>query len=425
MSQGIIMENWTQGHSLEEHAEYAHAAHVYGIESHMVTPPDNRFAIAHALPIVGGKDGLVVMQGYQGTGKTALGTRVMGTRSRRNLEAGQTAETLFGYPNPINANEFIPGELEESLRRDQRAFLNEMAHIANTGPLHDFAEERIVLPGGRELSILNIAFFATANYPDGRRNKDFDPAMRSRLVYIPTGDISQEQAAVLQGRSKGDKTANGYTEDGLIPQAEVRGEIRSLAEKSMPVDRRVGPYIVSTLAVANSTGLFTPVEHGDNRISRAWQAVEHARRLISGDKLHKPITPFDLADTAALRLGGLYRLNENGELFFEERLEKLDGLTSKEKQMIVNRAIAVAGTLALRHIETSSEAENRIRNQSESNEERMRRVMKEVSYFDAGDQTEAVDDAILEAFNVKEVTHAVSATTKQSSRSFFGRYSRR
>ena len=255
-----ITGNWPTEASLNIHREMFEESARY-LEENMLTPQDKRLIIGLGVLSIAGLDAAVLAIGEAGHGKTRFGNIVMGSDSRVELQNNNTEETLFGFPNPTEAEERIAGKIIVD-PNDPRFYMNEVSHLRNTGPLHRMWDDNVVRVGDQFIPVTNASIYATSNFPDSRRVNDLDGAMRSRFgVEILFGDVPKEVASQLADRGVSrPRPEGGIMESGIIPNAKAREDLRRRVNEGYGLyDGKLGGYMVEVMDRINKNPLFDVV----------------------------------------------------------------------------------------------------------------------------------------------------------------------
>lgn len=334
-------QNWPVTSDLAEQEQYI-ASGVSILRDRLILPEDNRWEIAYGLLAMGGKDAAVLVEGDPGTGKTDGGNNIIGDAYRLDIASDDRAASIEGYVSPTNSKDWIPGKLNLN-SNDIRIFLNEVGHLGNTGPLHKYWDGDEVFLGGHKVDVSNAVLYSTTNFPDGRRTKSLDPAFRSRqAVVILSGDSGAEIAPKIHGHDIRSEYNGGVKpENGLLPSPELRRALREQVVRANPLSNEAGAYVSSVIDNLNCTGMLAPIGLTDARMSRGWQQVVRARRLVNGTA-HKGevISAYDLMNVAPLALGSVALLSNQGSAVFEERLGYIERPSAHDRAVFARRLIA-------------------------------------------------------------------------------------
>ncbi len=343
-----ITSNWPTEASINIHRESFYDGAQY-LEANMLTPQDKRLRIVLGVLCISGLDSAVLAIGEAGHGKTRFGNIVLGSDSRVELQNNNTEETLFGFPNPTEAEERIAGKIIVD-PEDPRFYLNEISHLRNTGPLHRMWDDNVVRVGDQFVPVTNASIYATSNFPDSRRVNDLDGAMRSRFgVEVLFGDVSKETASQLADRGVSRPRPEGEVmESGIIPNAKAREDLRKRVNEAYGLyDGNLGGYMVEVMDRINKNPSFSDVSLGDARMHQAWYQTIGALKFVSGHEVGSRATVEDASKVAALVLPTLVSLSGEGKNALRSRLgglPKLDPVTEAvaRRRMIASIAHKVA-----------------------------------------------------------------------------------
>lgn len=376
--------NWAANGDMPEHYRNVQDG-LQEIRNRLILPEDGRWEIAYGALVMGGSEASVLSEGDPGSGKTAFGNIVLGETVRVDIASTDVGETIDGYKRPTD------GQLNEgklSLDDSAKMFLNEISHLRDTGPLHKYWDSKTLTVNEHLHDIENASIYATTNFPDGRRAKELDSALRSRFgIAVLAGDNVDDIAGQLQGR---DLFQVRSQEDGggLLPPAKARKHIRENLQSQHRLDRQSGDYMADVVKNLNNSGIVQPINAGDARIGQGWQQAERARRLVEGSTGQETaIRPEDLAGVAALALGSAVVLSNKANAEFQDKLGKLDRLSPLEKAVITRRAIAAVA------FETVLEQKDFVR---KGEEDKIANFMDKRSFASTAD-SDAINGVITEA----------------------------
>ncbi len=336
-----ITGNWPTEASLNIHREMFEESARY-LEENMLTPQDKRLIIGLGVLSIAGLDAAVLAIGEAGHGKTRFGNIDMGSDSRVELQNNNTEETLFGFPNPTEAEERIAGKIIVD-PNDPRFYMNEVSHLRNTGPLHRMWDDNVVRVGDQFIPVTNASIYATSNFPDSRRVNDLDGAMRSRFgVEILFGDVPKEVASQLADRGVSrPRPEGGIMESGIIPNAKAREDLRRRVNEGYGLyDGKLGGYMVEVMDRINKNPLFNDVSLGDARMHQSWYQTIGALKFVSGHEAGSRATVEDASKVAALVLPTLVTLSGAGKNALRSRLGGLPKLDPVTEAVALRRAIA-------------------------------------------------------------------------------------
>lgn len=301
------------------------------IHAQLILPEDGRLDIAYGMLSMGGLEAAVLNTGTAGGGKSAWGNGVAGEQNRVDIEATDTEETLFGYPNPIDGDKFIPGKFTLD-PENPIIFANEISHLRNTGPLHRIWDGNQLEVNDEQIPMGNAVIYATSNFPNGNRVHELDDAMRSRFAAeVITGDLPESFAEELHGRDLR-QTSTSAIREGLLPNAAAREALREQAMHLMPLERNFGRFVTRMVSGVNEAPLdgqrlFVPVSITDARLSRGWQQAARARQLVEADIRHIDVEA--AAKVASMVLPTMVRLSHTAKAELASRMgivAKLDPL---------------------------------------------------------------------------------------------------
>lgn len=405
-------QSWSPNLSLPDNMRYAEAGWAY-LQSQMQMPEDDRLIIPYGLEIIGGQDAAVLAIGNAGSGKTRFGNLVLGSEVRVDMENTDTEDTLFGYANPINKDERIPGKFSGKLTAEEPVVsANEISHVPNTGPLHRLWDDDFLLVNGEMIPMHNASIYATSNFPNGQRVHELDPAMRSRFaVEVLFGDADSEFAQQLHGRDirQPGTVAEVNATGSSIPNAQARQNLRGQVIEAYPVDGRdFGGYVSSTIdAINERRDLFPSLSNTDKRLSNGWIQAVRARLLMEGATSGR-VDARQAAKVAALVLPSSVVLNQQAKAELKKTLgvAKIDPLT----EAVARRRLL--SSLAYRVLEQKQAF-------PEDDKQAYRdRFRDEFSYASANGQSDAIDEFVekaLEVPNNEPVTPEATGRRKQRS----------
>lgn len=398
-------QNWPVSDRLSDHEKYVGQG-LDILHSELELPVDGRWDVAYAALTMGDPKAAVLAEGDPGTGKTQFGNVVLGEQYRTDIASTDTAETLEGYQNPINEDGFIPGKMP--LREDDpRFFLNEISHVRDTGPMHKYWDGGVLYIDGHTYSLDGAPVYATTNFADGRRAKDLDDALRSRMgVTVLAGDNMKTISPLVQGR---DLAASAHSQQkGILPGIEQRRVIREQLLRQNPLDKSAGAYMASVIEGLNGTGLLMPISGADARIGQGWQQAVRALRLAERRANHdEAITPEDLSVVAALALGSVAILGQHGRAVFEQGLSKVDSLSNIEKAVAARRVVSAVAHKTVHDM----------RDYGAPTEEKTAQFMDKRSYAEI-EESDVLNGVVLRSVFGRDTTEQVGADNEPKRRKF-------
>lgn len=343
-----LQAQWVEPEApLHEHLELMQQG-MEVVESTLVLPTDGRYQIAYALLCSGrGQKSSVLTIGEPASGKTKFGDMLFGIRDRVDIKPTDTDETLYGYTNPIDGNEIIPGKLVGLRQENPTAYVNELSQMANTGPVHPLWDAELVRVSGVEVLLRDVAIYGTSNFPkfDEVRVHKLDSALRSRAgIEMLTGDNSEETAKKIHGPRAAREDDNSRLP--VLPIAAVRRGIyeQTAARYPAPRTEKTGAYIVSLLQTLNASGLVAPINISDARLSESLYEVTRAKMLWDGREAGSTIQNEHVAEVAALVLPKVTALSRVAVQKLTE--EAGDRRPTPTEQAIAVRRIVASGAFA-------------------------------------------------------------------------------
>lgn len=341
---------WPVSDNFGDHARYIqHGLEI--IENQLILPEDDRVQIAYGALATGRTAGAVLAEGEPGTGKSEFGNITFGERNVTNVQPTDTVETLLGYQRPTDG-QFNKGTMVLD-PEDPALMLDEVAHLGNTGPLHDlFNGSTLRLPNGETVDTSNMPIYATANFYDGRRNKELDAAFRSRFgLGVLFGDTSKTVAEQIHGRDM-EQRRDKSDRDGILPNLAARTALANMLGKQFPFNsKQIGEYITEVLNRINSTGVVRDVMVSDARTGQGWQLAARAKTLVDGGRTTKDeinLTREDFSRVASLALGASVALNQVGKSRLGNAMQSARRVSDIDSQVAARRlTAAVAHDVAL------------------------------------------------------------------------------
>lgn len=333
-------KQWPTSDNFGEHVRATQEA-IEQIESQLFLPEDNRVQLAFGALAMGRKEGAVLAEGNPGTGKSEFGNIVFGEQSVTNVQPTDTVETLLGYRRPTDG-EFNPGTMVIDTE-DPAIMLDEVAHLGNTGPLHDLWNgQSIHLPNGDVIDTRNMPVYATANFYDGRRNKELDTAFRSRFgLGVLFGD-DESIARQIHGRDMG-KISERHAHDGILPSLAGRAALAGMLERQFPIQsKEFGLYVEKVLKKLNTVDAIRDILVTDSRTSQGWQVATRAQVLVDGGKSDKEVflNTEDYSRVAALALGASVSLSPVGRARLSNAMNNGNRATALDAQIAARRIVA-------------------------------------------------------------------------------------
>lgn len=333
-------KQWPTSDNFGEHVRATQEA-IEQIESQLFLPEDNRVQLAFGALAMGRKEGAVLAEGNPGTGKSEFGNIVFGEQSVTNVQPTDTVETLLGYRRPTDG-EFNPGTMVIDAE-DPAIMLDEVAHLGNTGPLHDLWNgQSIHLPNGDVIDTRNMPVYATANFYDGRRNKELDTAFRSRFgLGVLFGD-DESIARQIHGRDMG-KISERHAHDGILPSLAGRAALAGMLERQFPIQsKEFGLYVEKVLKKLNTVDAIRDILVTDSRTSQGWQVATRAQVLVDGGKSDKEVflNTEDYSRVAALALGASVSLSPVGRARLSNAMNNGNRATALDAQIAARRIVA-------------------------------------------------------------------------------------
>lgn len=334
-------KQWPTSENFGEHARYTKEG-LDIIEGQLFLPADSRVHIAYGALATGRKEGSVLAEGEQGTAKSEFGNIVFGEANVTNVQPTDTAETLLGYHRPTDG-EYNKGSMKVN-PENPTIMLDEIAHLGNTGPLHVLWNgHSFTLPNGEVIDSTNMSLYATANFYDGRRNKELDAAFRSRFgLGVLFGDANEETATKIHSRDLEVKRSGQYR-DGILPSSQGRAALANMLGKQFPLHKDIGEYVVRVLSRLNEIDVIRDVNVGDARTSQGWQVASRAQVLVDGGKASKDeisLNKEDFSRVAALALGASVSLSQVGKSRLGNELQTGSRVTTLEAQVTARRLVA-------------------------------------------------------------------------------------
>ena len=318
---------------------------VSALHDRLLLPGDERFEIAYALLASGaGQEGMVLAMGDPATGKTEFGNAVFGEEVKVEISNNDDESLLYGYTNPVNADEVIAGKLVGLVEDEPTVYLNEAGNLRNQRDilrLGDSASYR--MPDGTVVPLSEAAYYLTSNFPDGRDVHELDPAMASRIaVKLLTGDFDEQRQKDIQSRgSRYEVAARQEIASPLLPPREARIAIRGLLVASYPQLKGDvnGSFVVKLMQELEQTGLVTSTSSTmDARTGQTLHATARARMFLKGKEDKQEVDPFELANVSALAIPTITKLTRVGSDVLANELGRKASET--EKAIFLRRVIA-------------------------------------------------------------------------------------
>ena len=417
MSESIQSQWPSEAASYEKHRE-SFVEGIGVIRDNLILPSDMRYEIAYAALAAGdGQKNAVSIVGGPGTGKTSFGDILFGSDKRVEISADDVYDTLYGYVNPINRDQIIPGKLIGLTAEDQTANLNEIPNLKNTGPLHPFMDKATLDVNGVTVPMRDVAIYMTGNFADGARNNKHDEAWNSRkAMELLAGDYSLSTLVRLQSFNAG--VAKDRSKTPILPVARKRRAFHDAAVHRYETKANNGKYIVDLLRALNETGMLIPINAGDARQGETLHEIARARMIVEDANSDKKVGPDEIASIAALVLPSSTELSNYGRQHVAAQFERRP--TDYEKQIGVRRLIAHVATAVLfeQGVQTPC-----VLSQASAQAEK---AMELNSYANPGalDPSIDIDRAMLSGSKRGSVSLSDNATTKgneDGKRSFFRR----
>lgn len=343
-------KQWPVSDSFGEHARYIQQG-LDVVESQLFLPTDGRVQIAYGALASGRKSGAVLAEGEPGTGKSDFGNIIFGESNVTNVQPTDTAETLMGYQRPTDGV-FNKGTMKID-PENPMIMLDEVAHLGNTGPLHDLWNGNTLhLPGGDVVDTTHMPIYATANFFDGHRNKLLDNAFRSRFgIGVLFGDANEDIARRIHGRDI--ESGKTHVErEGILPNLAARAALGNMLGTQFPFNEaQIGSYITEVLKRLNDTGVVHELMTNDARTSQGWQVATRAKTLVDGGRVSKDeinLNKEDFSRVAALALGASVSLSQVGKSQLGNHIQSGRRVSDIDAQVAARRlTAAVAYDVAL------------------------------------------------------------------------------
>ena len=331
------------------------------ITSQLVLPEDKRFETAYMLLATGrGTKSAVEAVGDSGTGKTEFGNFLFGEDQRVDIAPDDVSDTLYGYVNPINALEKIPGKLKGLGGDNQNFYLNEVGNLANTRPLLGVWDDQ---------RYEWAATYLTSNFPKGATFvHEHDDALKSRIaVQFLTGDHDEAGNVKIQGANADRKKDLSLAP--VLPGVGARQAIRDGVVERYPANisgktangvggkTANGEYIVKMIRDLNSSNMTTPVSPSDARIGQALHDTARARMLLEKVAYGTEVLPQYIARVASLVLPVLVKLSSTSRESFVDALDRQP--SNIEEAIAIRRLIARVAFKTLYDQEVSTESDRR------------------------------------------------------------------
>ena len=337
-------QEWQQSPDMDYHLGRIKAG-LEVIDSHIIMPEDDRWKIGYGALVMGGS---VFGEGKSSNGKSEWGNVVLGEHRRIDIDPQDTVGVLEGVESVVTHKTTKP-KINVLDERDVLLFFDEVAHLRETAPLHKYWTGReVLLPNGQVLDMTNASIYSTANFPgDEGSAKPLNHAIRSRLgINILAGD-SDESFAKRLARFEKPELQEKY-DDGLLPPAKVRRDIRSGMEFAAPLSTSAADFMVDITTIANGSGLLKPIDPGNKRNHMNWVHAARARRLIDAEeRMSGAITREEIARVASLGLGSFVKLTSTAEEQLANAIGAPDVLQPIETAIFARRAIAGLAMYAL------------------------------------------------------------------------------
>lgn len=369
----VLQEIWTPSDNLVHHYDRDKIAHEV-IGSTIVKPKDDRFDIAYDVMVSGkGQQSTVFVEGPYGTAKTRFGNLVFGSYRRVDMDKNDTHETLYGYRNPTDSSDYIPGKLMAAGSLDpefQGVYGNELPDNPNSRIVNPMHDGPTIEAAGKTITVGDLVAYYTGNFA-GRNVHKLDESTLSRMTMkLVTGDMPEDLARLVQGYVESTNGDGPAFSGPLLPKVPVRKAIHELVQANYPdpEDQNgqgtvTGNFTVDLGMKLNESGLFTPVSISDARIGQAFRTAARGYMFGRGVGISDgranvvPIAPLHVAKVAALVMPTVVQLSNHARHNIQE---KIDGRVGDLEQAAIVRTL-----IAKAAFELASEKDDQIRKQED------------------------------------------------------------